>query len=67
MKHSPPGGCRSVVGDKQHLKYLWGGVETNKAIKSIEKPIGERLFGERSCFPDRAAEHDFIGATTKAK
>jgi hypothetical protein len=39
MKHSPPGECRSVVGDKQHLKYLWGGVETNKASKKqIEEP-----------------------------
>jgi hypothetical protein len=26
------------VGYEQHLKYLWGGVKTNKAINNIEEP-----------------------------
>jgi hypothetical protein len=56
------------VGDKQHLKYLWGGVKTNKARRNnIEESIGERLFRQRSCLPDRATERDFIGATTKTR
>jgi hypothetical protein len=53
------------VGDKQHLKYLWGGVKTNKAIKSIEKPIGERLFRLGSCLPNRATEHRRSGQLQK--
>jgi hypothetical protein len=57
-----------VVGDKQHLKYLWGGVKTNKAKKKqIEESIGERLFRLRSCLPNRATEHNLIGATTKER
>jgi hypothetical protein len=31
------------VGDKQHLKYLWGGVETNKeSKKQVEESNNRR-------------------------
>jgi hypothetical protein len=56
------------MGNEQHLKYLWGGVKTNKARRNnIEESIRERLFRLRSCLPDQATERDFIGATTKTK
>jgi hypothetical protein len=56
------------VGDERHLKYLWGGVKTNKIeYLSRQKPIVERLFRLRGCLPDRATERDFMEATTETE
>lgn len=42
-------------------------MKRNKARNNIEESIREGLFRLRSCLPNRATEHNFIGATTKTK